>query len=69
MKISLTAETIKADDMLRIGFINEVVLQEKLMPRALVIAEHLVNKCDKCPVQATKQVVIRGLDVGLSGTA
>lgn len=66
MKILLTGETIKADEMLRIGLINEIVPQEKLMPRALEIAEHLVTKCDKYSVQVTKQAVIRGMDVGLS---
>jgi E-phenylitaconyl-CoA hydratase len=66
MKILLTGETINAQEMLRIGLINEIVPQEKLMPRALEIAEHLVNKCDKYSVQVTKQAVIRGMDVGLS---
>lgn len=66
MKIMLTGETIKADEMLRIGLINEIVPQEKLMPRALEIAEHLVTKCDKYSVQVTKQAVLKGLDSGLS---
>jgi len=66
MKIMLTGETIKADEMLRIGLVNEIVAQEKLMPRALEIAEHLVNKCDKYSVQVTKQAVLKGLDSGLT---
>lgn len=66
MRILLLGETIDAQEMLRVGLVNEIVPHERLMPRALEIAEHIVHKCDKYSVQVTKQAVIRGMDVGLS---
>jgi E-phenylitaconyl-CoA hydratase len=66
MKLLLTGERIDAQEMLRIGLINEIVPPDKLMPRALEIAEYLVTKCNKHSLQITKQAVVRGLDMGQS---
>lgn len=66
MDLLLTGRRIDARQMKEYGIVNEVVAPERLMPRALEIAEHLVTKCNKWSVQLTKQSAIRGLDMGLS---
>ncbi len=63
MKLLLTGERIGADEMLRIGLVNEVVPADQLIPRALEIAQGIA-KLNKHAVQITKQAVVRGLDMG-----
>ena len=65
MKLLLTGERIGAQEMLRIGLVNEVVPADQLMPRALEIAQ-AIAKCNKHAVQITKQAMVRGLDMGQS---
>ncbi|MEX2158482.1 MAG: enoyl-CoA hydratase-related protein [Dehalococcoidia bacterium] len=64
MRLLLTGDQIDAQEALRIGLVNEVVPQDRLLPRAREIAEVL---CQYNPsvVQGIKEAVVRGLNVGL----
>ena len=66
MDLLLTGRRINAQEMLRYGLVLEVVEPERLMPRALEIAQFIVKNTDPVAVAATKQAVVRGLDVGQS---
>jgi enoyl-CoA hydratase/carnithine racemase len=66
MDLLITGRQVGAEEMLRMGLVNEVVAPDKLMPRAMEIARYIVEKTDASAVQITKRAVIRGLDVGLS---
>lgn len=58
MEIMLLGDAIPAAEAHRIGFINEVVSPEELMPRALEVAEKL-SKNAPLSLQAIKEVAIR----------
>ena len=66
MDLLLTGRRIDAQEMLRYGLVLEVVEPDRLMPRALELAAHIATKTDRHAVSATKQAVVRGLDVGQS---
>ena len=63
MRLLLMGEQIDAQEALRIGLVNEVVPQERLMPRACEIAE-LLCQYDPAVVQGIKEAAVRGLNVG-----
>ena len=58
MEILLTGDRISAAEAHRIGFVNEVVAQEELMPRAFEFAERLAKNAPLA-LQAIKEAVIR----------
>ncbi len=64
MKMLLFGEPMGAEEALRVGLINEIVPQERLMPRAMELAEKLAALGPE-GVQMTKQAVIKGLGGGL----
>ena len=64
MRLLLFGEPIDAEEALRVGLINEIVSQERLMPRAMELAEKLAALGAE-GVQMTKQAVLKGLSVGL----
>ena len=66
MDLLLTGRRINADEMLRMGLVNEVVDPDALMPRARELASYLVTRTDHTALHITKRAVIAGLDVGLS---
>jgi E-phenylitaconyl-CoA hydratase len=65
MRLLLTGDRIDANEMLRIGLINEIVPQPQLMARAMETAEQIAG-FDEFAVQITKQSVHSGLDVGVN---
>jgi enoyl-CoA hydratase len=58
MEILLTGDRIPAEEAHRIGFVNEVVPPERVMPRALEFAERLVKNAPLA-LRAIKETVIR----------
>ncbi len=58
MEILLLGERIPALEAHRIGFVNEVVAPEELMPRALAIADRLAKNAPLA-LRAIKETVIR----------
>ena len=58
MEILMTGDAISAEEALRIGFVNEVVSPEELMPRALAFAERL-KRNGPAAVAAVKEAVLR----------
>ena len=58
MEILLTGDRISAEEAHRIGFVNEVVPPERVMPRALEFADRLVRNAPLA-LQAIKETVIR----------
>ena len=58
MEILMTGDRISAEEALRIGFVNEVVSKEELMPRAFEFAERLVKNAPLA-LRAIKEAVIR----------
>lgn len=60
----LMAKVIEAQEAYRIGLVNEIVPQDKLMPTALEWAETICN-CAPLAVRATKEAMIRGFDMSL----
>ena len=58
MEILMTGDAISAEEALRIGFVNEVVSPEELMPRALAFAERL-KRNGPVAVAAVKEAVLR----------
>lgn len=58
MEILLVGDTMSAEEAHRIGFVNEVVQPEELMPRALELA-HKIAANAPLAVQAIKEVAIR----------
>ena len=58
MEILLLGDRISATEAHRIGFVNEIVAPEELMPRALELAEKLAKNAPLA-VQAIKEVAIR----------
>jgi len=58
MEILLTGERISAEEAHRIGFVNEVVPPERLMPRAFEFAERLAKNAPLA-LRAIKEAVIR----------
>lgn len=62
MRLLLTGSHISAQEALRISLINEVVPHDELMPAALALAREILA-CAPLAVQATKQVVLKSLDM------
>ena len=58
MEILMTGDAISAEEALQIGFVNDVVAPEALMPRALEFAERL-KKNGPVAVAAVKEAVLR----------
>jgi len=58
MEILLTGDRISAKEALRIGFVNEVVAAEELMPRAIEFAERLAKNAPLA-LRAIKEAVLR----------
>ena len=69
MKLLLTAEMITADEALRIGLVNDIVPQDKLIDEALAIAEK-ISANSPVAVQAVKQHISAGYaEAGLAREA
>ncbi len=58
MEILLTGDRLSAQEAHRIGFVNEVVPPERLMPRAMEFAERLARNAPLA-LQACKETVLR----------
>ncbi len=58
MEILMTGDRISAEEAHRIGFVNEIVAKEKVMPRALEFAERLARNAPLA-LRAIKEAVIR----------
>jgi enoyl-CoA hydratase len=58
MEILLLGDRMSAEEAHRIGFVNEVVEPERLMPRALEIAERLAKNAPLA-LRKIKEAVIR----------
>ena len=57
----LTGRHVPAAEGLMLGFVNEVVPAEQLMPRALALASEILA-CSPLSIRASKDVVYRSLD-------
>ena len=58
MQILLTCGSLSAEEAYRIGYINEIVAPERLMPRAYEFAERLAKNAPLA-LQACKETVLR----------
>ena len=58
MEILMTGDAISAEEALRIGFVNEVVAPERVLPRAYEFAERLARN-GPLAVAAVKEAVLR----------
>ena len=58
MEILMTGDRISAEEAYRIGFVNEIVAQQEVMPRALEFAERLARNAPLA-LRAIKEAVIR----------
>jgi enoyl-CoA hydratase len=58
MEILLTGDPISAEEAVRIGFVNEVVASEELMPRAFHFANRLASNAPLA-LRAIKEAVLR----------
>ncbi len=64
MEILMTGDAMSAEEALRVGFVNEVVEPDRLMPRALEFA-HRLKKNGPIAVAAVKEAVVRTSGVPL----
>lgn len=64
MRMILTGEHIDAQEAYRIGLINEIVPQNKLLPRAIEIAR-VIGQNGPLAVSTSKETAIRGMDLPL----
>lgn len=64
MGMILTSRRVSAHEGLELGFVNEVVTPEDLMPAARRWAD-LIAEASPMSVRASKQAVLRGLEVSL----
>jgi len=64
MEILLTGEQLSAQDALRIGLINKVVVADQLMPEALRYAG-ILAEAGPLAVQAVKRSVVEGLGMSV----
>jgi len=62
MGMMLTGRRVAAEEGLRLGFVNAVVAHDQLMPEARRWAA-MILECSPMSVRATKQSVMRALDV------
>ena len=58
MEILMTGDALSAEEAQRIGFVNEVVAPDELMPRAMAFADRLVRN-GPLAVAAVKEAVLR----------
>jgi len=65
MEILMTGDAMSAEEAHRIGFVNEVVEPDQLMPRALEFAERL-KKNGPIAVAAVKEAVLRTSGISLA---
>ncbi|MFK8021580.1 MAG: enoyl-CoA hydratase/isomerase family protein [Pseudomonadales bacterium] len=65
MEMLLTGDSLSAEEACRIGFINEVVPPERLMPRAYEFAERLAKNAPLA-MQACKETVLRSSGMELN---
>ncbi|MBR8713298.1 enoyl-CoA hydratase-related protein [Porphyromonas levii] len=63
-ELIFTARTIKADEALRIGLVNQVVEAEQLMPTVMSIAEEISTKSPHA-VALSKKAIQRGLQADI----
>jgi crotonobetainyl-CoA hydratase len=61
MGMMLTGRRVGAEEGLRLGFVNEVVAHDDLLPAARRWAA-LICECAPLSVRASKQAALRGLD-------
>jgi enoyl-CoA hydratase len=66
MDILLTGRYLDAEEAVKAGLINKVVDRERLGEEALAVGE-LIAANSPTAVAATKQSVLRGLDIGVDG--
>ena len=66
MDLLLTGRRVGADEMARMGLVNQVVEPGELVAKAREIADYIVANTDPHAVQITKRTVVDGLDVGQS---
>ena len=64
MGIILTARQVTAQEAYQIGIVNEVVPMKDLIPAAERWAQEILE-CAPIAVQASKEAVIRGIDLPL----
>lgn len=64
MRMSLLGEIVHADEALRMGIVSEVVPDDKVMERALEIAERIASM-SALAVMQIKEVMLAGMDVSL----
>jgi enoyl-CoA hydratase/carnithine racemase len=64
MDLLLTGRRAGAEELERMGFLNQVLAPSDLLPRARQIADYIVANADPHAVQITKRTVVDGLDVG-----
>ncbi len=68
MWLNLTGQAIDAETALRIGLVQAIVPQEKLMDEALALAD-TINANGRLVAQHTKEFIFRSMDVSLSSAA
>lgn len=62
MGMILTGRTVSAEEGERLGFVNAVVPADKLMDTAMIWAE-MILACSPMSIRASKQAVMKGLDI------
>ena len=63
LKILFTGELCGAAEAYRLGMLQEVVPQDKLLKRAEELARHIVDNCAPLAVQAIKQSALTGMGI------
>ena len=63
LKILFTGELCGAAEAYRLGMLQEVVSQDKLLKRAEELARHIVDNCAPLAVQAIKQSALTGMGI------
>ncbi|MEY2804809.1 MAG: hypothetical protein RL657_2145 [Pseudomonadota bacterium] len=65
LEMILSAQTVKADEALRIGLVDHVVPADQLLPQALALAERIAANAPVA-VRMAKAAVTRGADLSLA---
>ena len=58
----LTGQTINGEEAFRMGLINKLIKDEKVLPRVMEIAEQMAQK-GPIALKYTKEVVQKGMDL------